>query len=325
MMGKTVVATVLLASLCLASVPTMAVPLQKTEIGPSANWALHADLDALRKSSIGKLFLAELKAQGVEEKLQPFVDAFAFNPLTDIRGVTVYGKGQDRNDVVAIFNAKIDADRLLGIIRWNPQYQEINYQDTTIYRWLNEDKKKGPSADQLMYGCIHKGQQVVISTGQDALKGAVDTLKGAGKPASAEVLNQIPQAEGGTFLQIGATRIGEIVGQDPKAAILRQAESLGLSAGETTEKVLIGLRLQGQSPEVAENMLKMAQGVLALAQLAAQEQPKLSEWAKSVNVARNDKTVQARFEAASQSIFAFLKEQWQKKQQQQQTPQGTQP
>ncbi len=316
-MGKKALTCVLLASLCLAAVPAMAVPLQKSEIGPTANWALHADLDAFRSSAIGKLFLAELKAQGVEEKVQPFVDAFGFNPLTDIRGVTIYGKGQDRNNAVAIFNAKIDADKLLNIIRWNPQYQEITHQDVTIYRWLNEDKKKGPSADQLMYGYIHKGQQVAISTGLDALKGAVDMLKGAGKPASPELLNQIPQAESGTFLQIGATGIGEIVGQDPKAAILQQAESLSLSAGETAAKVFIGLRLQGQSPDVAENMLKMGQGVLAMAQLAAQEQPKLSELAKSVSVVRSDKTVQARFEAPAQSIAEFLKEQWQKKQQQQ--------
>jgi len=295
----------------------MAVPLQKSEIGPTANWTLHADLDAFRNSAIGKLLLAELKAQGVEEKMQPFVDAFSFNPLTDIRGVTIYGKGQDRNNAVAIFNGKFDVDKLLGIVRWNPQYQEISYQDVTLYRWLNEDKKKGPSADQLMYGYVHKGQQVAISIGLDALKGAVDTLKGSGTSASAELLNQIPQGESGTFLQIAAIGVGDIVGQDPKAAIFKQAESLSLAAGETAEKVFIGLRLQGQSPEVADNILKMAQGLVAMAQLAAQEQPKLSELAKNVNVVRNDKTVQARFEAPAQSIGAFLKEQWQKKQQQQ--------
>ena len=313
-MSKIVVTSVLLASLCLATVPALATPLQKAEISPTANWALHADVDAFRNSTLGKLLLAELKAQGVEEKMQSFAAIFSFNPLTDLRGVTLYGKGKDRNNAVAIIDGQFDADKLLSILRLNPKYQEIPYQGVTLYGWLNEDKNGG-TAGQLMYGYNHKGQEVVISSGLDALKAAVDTLKGPGAGASTGLLNQMPQGDRGTFLQIGATGIGEIVGQDPKAAILQQADSLSLSAGETAEKLFIGLRLQGQSPEVADNILKMAQGVVAMAQLATQEQPKLSELAKNVTVSRDDKIVQGRFEAPTQSVFAFLKEQWEKKQQ----------
>lgn len=318
-MRKIVVTTVLLASLCLTTVPAFATPLQKSEISPTANWALHADLDVFRNSTIGRLLLAELKAQGVEEKMQNFAAVFSFNPLTDLRGVTLYGKGKDRNNAVAIVNGQFDSDKLLSILRWNPQYQEVPYQEVTLYRWLNEDKT-GATAGQLMYGYIHKGQKVAISSGLDALKGAVDTLKGSGAGASTGLLNQMPQGDRGTFLQIAATGIADMVGQDPKAAILKQADSLSLAAGETADKLSIGLRLQSQSPEVAENILKMAQGVVAMAQLATPEQPKLSELAKGVTVARDDKIVQAHFEAPAQSVFAFLKEQWQKKQQPQ-TPQ----
>jgi predicted lipoprotein with Yx(FWY)xxD motif/type III secretion system FlhB-like substrate exporter len=318
-MGKRALTSVLLASLCLT--PAFAAPLQKAEINPGANWALHADVDAFRNSTLGKLVLAELKAQGVEEKLQGLAAMISFNPLTDLRGVTLYGKGQDRNSAVAIFDGQVNSDALLNVVRWNPQYQEIPYEGVTLYRWLNEDKKKDTTTDQLMYGYIHNGQRVVISSGLDALKQAVSTLKGSAAGTSTGLLNQIPQAASGTYLQIAATGIGDIVGQDPKAAILKQADSLNLTAGEVAEKVSIGVRLQGQSPEVADNILKMAQGVVAMAQLAVQEQPKLSELAKSVNISREDKIVQARFEAPAQSIFAFLKEQWAKKNQQQQTPQ----
>jgi len=324
-MGKRALTSILLASLCLAAAPGFAAPLQKADIHLGANWALHADVDAFRNSTLGKLLLAELKAQGIEEKMQGFAAIFSFNPLADLRGVTLYGKGQDRNNAVAIIDGKFNPDTLLNVIRWNPQYQEIPYEGVTLHRWLNEDNKKDTTTDQLMYGYIHDGQRVVISSGLDALKQAVSTLKGSPAGTSTGLLNQIPQAAGGTYLQIVATGIGDIVGQDPKAAILRQADSLNLAAGEVTEKVFIGLRLQGQSPEVAENILKMAQGVVAMAQLAVQEQPKLSELAKSVNISREDKTVQARFEAPAQSIFAFLKEQWAKKNQQQQTPQTTTP
>ncbi len=312
-MSKIVVTTVLLTSLFLATVPASATPLQKAEISPTANWALHADLDKFRSSTFGKLLLAELKAQGVEEKMQSFATIFSFNPLTDIRGVTLYGKGKDRNNAVAVVDGQFDPDKLLTIVRMNAQYQEIPYQSATLHRWLNEDQKKGTS--ELMYGYIHKGRQVVVSSGLDALKGAVDTLNRPATGTSTGLISQIPQGDSGAFLQIGAVNIGDIVGQDPKAAILQQADSLSLSAGENADRLFIGLRLQGQTPEVADNVLKMAQGVVAMAQLAAQEQPKLSELAKNVTITRDDKIVQGRFEATAQSVFAFLKEQWQKKQQ----------
>ena len=54
-----------------------------------------------------------------------------------------------------------------------------------------------------------------------------------------------------------------------------------------------------------------------MAQLAAQEQPKLGELAKKVSILRTDKTIQVRFGAPTQTLFGFLKEQWQKQRQQQ--------
>jgi len=313
---------VLLAGLCLMTGPAFAAPLQKSEINPAADWVVHADLEAFRSSGVGKLVLEELKAQGIEQKMQEFATIFSFQPLTDLRDVTLYGTGTDRNNAVVIADGRFDAEKLLGIVRWNPQYKEIPYEGVTLYQWLNEDKKN-PAAEQIMYGYIHGGQQVVISSGLDTLKHAVNTLKQPAGGPSTGLISRIPALEKGAFLQVVATGIGDLAGQEPKAAILKQADSLTLSAGEAADKVFIGLQVQGQTPEVAQNIANLVQGVVAMAQLAAQEQPKLSELAKNVNIAREDKTVRVRFEAASQSVFGFLKEQWQQKQQSQPQPATT--
>lgn len=308
---------VLIAGLCLIAGSAPAAPLQKSEIHPAANWVVHADLDAFRGSGLGKLVLAELKAQGIEQKMQEFAAIFSFQPLTDLRDVTLYGKGTDRDGVVIIADGRFDAEKLLGIVRWNPRYKEIPYEGVTLHQWLNEDKKD-PTAEQIMYGYIHGGQQVVVSAGLDALKQAVNTLKQPAAETSTGLVNRIPAQEKGGFLQVVATNIGELAGQEPKAAILRQADSLTLSAGETADKIFIGLQVQGQTPEVAQNMANLLQGIVAMTQLAAQEQPKLSELARNVQITHQDKAMQVRFQAASQSVFGFLKEQWQKQQSQQQ-------
>jgi hypothetical protein len=318
-MGRKASIRVLVASLCLAAVPALCGPLQKNEVGPGANWVVHADVEAFRNSSLGKLIMAELQTQGLDEKLQNFATIFSFHPLKDVRDVTLYGKGRDRNNAVVIIDGQFDPEKLLAVVRWNQQYQEIPHQGVTLHGWLNEEKKGDTTTSQMMYGYIHAGRQVAVSSGLDALKQAADTLRSPGAGISSGLLSQIPEGPANAFFQAAAVGVGKIVGEDPKAVLLKQADLFTFAAGETADKVFAELRLRGESAEVADNMVKLFQGVVAAAVLAGEGQPKLSELAKSVSVSRADRVIQVRFEAQSQAVFGFLKEQWEQKQQQKQT------
>jgi hypothetical protein len=320
MNGKLVV-SVLVVGLCLAVVPASGGPLQKNEIHPAANWVAHADVEAFRSSGLGKLILAELQAQGLEEKLQVFAAVFSFNPLKDVRGVTLYGKGKDRNQAVVLIDGQFDAERLLAVVRSNAQYKEIPHQGVILHQWLNEEKKGDQTTSQILYGYIHGGRQIVISAGLEALKQAADTLKTPAGGAASPLLGQIPASGNGMFLLIVATGVGEVVGDEPQAAVFKQANLLTLTAGQTAENVSIDLNLQGASPEVADGMVQMFQGLVAAISLAGQEQPKLSELAKGVTVSRADKTAQVRFAAPAQAVFEFVKQQLEQKGQGQ-TPAG---
>ena len=321
-MSKKASLTILIAGLCLAAAPAFAAPLQKSEVSPTANWVAHIDLEAFRGSSIGKLVLAELRNQGLEQKLQDFSNIFSFNPLQDIRDVTLYGKGQDRSNAVVVVDGQFDTQKLLSLLRLNSQYQEIPYKGSTLYRWQQEQKpgQQPPAdqaADQMMYGCVCEGNRIVVGTGLEAVQRAVDTLKGQATGASTGLLNQIPQGQGKVFAQVVAAGVGDIVGENPQAAMLKQTDSLALTIGETTDKVFGQLSLQGQTAEVAANTTKLLQGLIAMVQLSAGEQPQLAELTRSLTISQADKTTQVRFEAPTQTLFQFLKDQWAK---QKQTP-----
>lgn len=312
--------SVLAISLCLIAMPAPARPLQKNEVSPAAKWVIHADVEAFRNSGFGKLIMAELQAQGLEEKLEVFAGIFSFHPLKDVRDVTVYGRDKDRNGAVILIEGQFNPEKVVAVVRMNPQYQEIPYQGVTIHQWPNEEKKDGQTTSQTMYGYLHNGRQIVLSSGLDALKQAVDTLKGPAG-AAGSLLSQVPESPKGVFLQATAIDIGAMAGEDPQAALLKQTDLVTLTAGQTADNLAAELRLRSASPEVAESLVQMLQGIIAMAQLAGQEQPKLSELAKTLNVTRVDKVAQVRFEVPAQSLLAFLKEQWnQKKQPPQPTP-----
>ncbi len=320
-MNGRAVSGVVAACFCLMAIPASARPLQKNEVSPAANWVLHADVEAFRNSGIGKLIMAELQAQGLEEKLQVFAGIFSFHPLKDVRDVTVYGKDKDRNNAVIVIDGQFDPEKVVGVVRLNPQHQEIPYQGVTIHQWPNEENKNGQTTTQILYGCLHNGRQIVLSSGLDAVKQAVDTLKAPTAGAASALLSQVPESPNGAFLQVTAVDVGTMVGENPQAAVLKQADLLTLTGGQTADNLSAELRLRSTSPEVAGNVVQMLQGVIAMVQMAGQDQPKLSELAKGLKVAQIDKVAQVRFEAPVPSVFAFVKEQLdQKKQAAQPTP-----
>lgn len=316
-MSKRALRIILIAGLCLAAGPAFGAPLQKSEVNPSADWVAHLDAEAFRSSTLGKLVLAELKNQGLEQKLQDFSNIFSFNPLQDIRDITVYGTGQDRSNAVAVVEGKFDTQKLLSLIRLNSQYQEIPYKGSTLHRWRQEERKdpQAPSdqkGEQMMYGCICEGNRVVVGAGLQAVQRAVDTLKGQATGTPSGLLNQIQPTQGTVFAQVAAAGVGKMAGQNPQAAMLQQTDSLALTLGETADKVFGRLSLKGQTAEVAENTTKMLQGLVAMIQFSANEQPRLAELAKNINISQADKTTEVRIEAPTQAIFQFIKEQWTK-------------
>ena len=291
--------------------------LQKNEVSHDANWIVHADFESFNKSRIGRLIRAELISQPDEEKLKSFATVYSFHPLDDVRDVTVYGKGKDKEKAVALIDGKFEEEKLIAVVRMNAEHKEIPYGDIKLHRWLHEEKKKGEVKTQMMYGGILKGRLVVMSSGLDAVKQAVDVLKGSAENAAGRSFNLEAQTTSGVFFQAMATGVGKIVGKQQGAAVLRKTDELGLAIGENADKLYCSLGLSAKTAAVAENVKKMLDGLIALALLAGKDQPKLAEFAGYLKPSCEGNTVRLRFEMDSQSVFDFLNEQWEQKQEQQ--------
>jgi hypothetical protein len=154
-----------------------------------------------------------------------------------------------------------------------------------------------------------------MSAGLEAVKLAVDVLNGSAKNAAGDTFNQAALNAEGVFIQAMGKRVGEMVGQDPEAAVLKQIDRLGLAIGEVDGTFYIDWRLTAKSEEAAQAITQMLEGILAFASLTNEEQPKLAELAKKVKVSCEQNKVKVKFESAPEVVVQFLKEQWQKNQQ----------
>ena len=306
---------VLMMSVLLAAVPALGGPLVKSRVSGSANWVAHVDIEQFNNTQIGRLVREELRNQGVEEDLTNFANVFSFHPLDDVRNVTIYGQDQKPEKAVVLIETKFDKERLLTVLRFNPSYEEAEYGDIVIHSWVDE-KKQDPNDSNIgrMYGCFYNDELVVMGAGLEAVKQAVDVLNGSAENAVSGVFNQASLNAKGAFLQVAANNVGEVVGEEPEAAALKQTDELSLAIGEFEGNFYVDLDLKAKAEEAAQAISKILDGIIAFATLAGEEQPKLAELAKKVELSCVQNTIQVRFKASSETVFSFLKEQWKIKQ-----------
>lgn len=297
------------ASVLVAEGSVLAGSLVIEQVSGSASWVVHADQQQFRKTLTGKLIREELVNLGIEENLSNFATIFSFHPLDDVRDVTVYGTSKDRAKAVVLIDGFFDKERILSLLRMNPQYKEIKHGNIVLHEWFDENQK---DPNQMMYGCFYKDDLIIMGAGLDAVKLAVDVLSGSAKNAAGDTFNQAALNTKGAFIQVMGKRVGEMVGQGPEAAALKQTDQLSLSIGETEGNFYVDLGLITKSEEAAQAITQMLEGIIAFVSLPNQEQPKLAELAKKIKVSCEQKSVHIHFGSDPQAVVQFLKEQWQK-------------
>jgi hypothetical protein len=307
---------VLAAIILLVEAPGLAGPIKLEQVSDGASWVVHANQQQFRKTQTGRLIREEMVDLGIEENLTNFANIFSFHPLDDVRDVTIYGTGKDREKAVVLIDGFFDKERILSVVRMNPEYKEIKYADIVLHQWMDENQKD-PN-NKMMYGCFYKDDLIVISAGLDAVKHEVDVLKGSANNAANGLFSQTALNTEGAFFQAAGKRVGEMVaGEDPQAVALKQSDQLGLAIGEIEDNFYIDLSVIARSEDAAQAIAKMLDGIIAFISLPNEGQPLLPDLAKKIKVSYEQSKVQVIFRTEPESVVQFLKEQWQKDSQKQ--------
>lgn len=291
--------------------PVLAGPLVIEQVSGSANWVVHANQQQFKKTLTSQLIRKEMVTLGLEENLTNFATIFSFHPLDDVRDVTLYGNGKDREKAVVLIDGIFDKEKILTLLRMNPEYKDTKYGKIVLHQWIDENQKD-PNI-MMMYGCFYRNDLIVMGAGMEAVKLAVDVLNGSAKNAAGGIFSQPALDAKGAFIQAAGKRIGEMLEQD--AAAFRQTDQLGLTIGEVEGKFYIDWSLTAKSEEAAQAITQMLEGILAFISMPNEEQQILAELAKKIKINCEVKTVKVRFVSEHEVVVQFLKQEWQKNQQ----------
>lgn len=276
-------------------------------IGSDANWFAQIDCDLFLKSVAGEILSSHLAEFDVEKRLENFAIIFGFNPLKDVRNIMLYGQGNDRDKAVLLIEGAFNKERLLALVGMNAEFKEIGYGNITIQQWREKDKSSQQSAEgRMMYGCFFRDDLIMLSSGLSSLQDAIDVMKGTRKSTSEEIFKDSLLSDSNVFVHIAAKDIARLVGDEPNAAVLKQTEQIIIAAGQDSENLFASVKLKTNSPETAQNISKLIDGIIALLSLAGNDQPELAKIGQMIKLTTDFDTVQIRLELKPEMVQKII-------------------
>jgi hypothetical protein len=230
---------------------------QMSAVPPDVQWALHIDMQRLTSSAMFKGLLEENGPAKIKGKADQFLGKLKIDPMKDLKGITVFGRGNKDEDAVVALKGKFDKAHLLGLIKAEESHQEIPYGKSTIYSWDGDD-----------FGAIAADDLILLSESEAAIKAALDALEKGKKdvpafPFLARVMKESPNA----IFVAAVNSISGMVGQKGKPVILSKMRQAGGSISESGENINLKVSIAAESAQVAKDVEQAIRGLIAMANL----------------------------------------------------------
>ncbi len=276
------------AALCLQSVQTRASELK--EFPSQTHWVLRVDFKAAQASPLVNYIASQMDANKrveAQNKLAAFKAIFGFDPLKDIDQLVIAGNGNAEKGGVAYIYGTFDAQRLTTILAGSKNFASADHDGVAMLSWVDEKDNKAKCL------AFAKPGLALLSSSPAALAEALDVL--AGKQAGlapdsplSDAFARAPQ----NMLSLHAFDIAAIVGQTPKAEMLKQAQALSLRVQAVNADTLEAtLSVTAATDETALKIHQAVMGIQALMMLQADAKPEAATLASLAQINSNGRTV----------------------------------
>lgn len=260
------------AALALAQAPKPGNPLQY--VPADAEFLASVNLRQAADSDLVQRLIAEKGGTKIPALIQVIKGLTGVDLMKDLDRGVVWGRMDDNDSVVVIFQGRYKRDALLNILKLNPKYKESEQGGVKIYEWYDEKEKR------LKFGAFLGEDLVLIANQRKGLDSAIEAqAKGDGflkNPIAAS----IPKGENQPQAWVVLIRPDRIFPNGRQKDTLQAQSALGTLRIEPSA-VSVRLEIQTAAPETARDWFALAQGALALGRLQ-QDNPKLKKLAGAV-------------------------------------------
>jgi hypothetical protein len=267
---------------------TRAEALKQNLVPANSRWILHLDAEAFRKSRIGAMIVedkCESKVRQIKSDTHLDLD-FSFSKVT---ALTAFGPmvGEHNNGVLLVqttADVRSDFEKLIAFKEQSgngePPISRISENGVDLYKIHDE-----------LFACQAGEKTWLISKNKGSLLAARDVALGKGESMKDPALLNYP-AINNNFFFVAIADTGSAGEHLPaQARILQKAEGGRLAIGESADKILFNLALRVKEAQTVSEMQQVAQGLIAFAKLAHQDNKDLGPLINSAAVKTNDNYV----------------------------------
>lgn len=285
-------------------------PLKKADVPAEAAWLAHVDLEALRAGDLGRYILQRMNEGREKDQFAALAALLNFDIRTDLTSLTLMGGSARQEESGVVVRGRIDTERLAVYIRADPTHEEIGYRGQTVHSTIDR-KKRDPQEDaapadgKRSFMCSPQPGMVIFAGSVKAMQKMLDHLADGGTP-NEDLVRAAPAADSGVILW-GAADLKRSEGRQPKSKLLQQVSQGGLMLTEKGGRLEGSMRLSCADTNTAAQVQQMMQGLVALVQLGAAEDPGAAKLARGLKVEPADTGVSIRLDLPVPDAIEMLK------------------
>jgi hypothetical protein len=306
----TILSTALLAAVAQAG------PLDPTVPAPQSNWLMHLDAAAVVDSQLGRGVLDDMANHGLDHRMQGIVDEIGINPLTDVESLTMFGKGFDPSEAVMVVDlTETNLKKLEAKAVAAEGYRLSSHRSHSVHSWMQKvpphRRKMLPEGVEKVrkYAVVFRSPDQVRLVFSEVLANAtavVDRLE-TDQPIPPAPITQQAIPAGTYFTAIAQNLDQQPIAKRHPSVLVRVSRSLKLFAGESDQRVFLEMTARTISNDAAEQLMQVARGMLAMAQMTeADQSTPMSRLAGAVKLDRDQQTVTARFDYDAKKLHEEL-------------------
>ena len=301
-------------SLPLMSLAPLSAAVNSSIVGGDSQWVLHVDLNSLRDSTVGKEIVTQataLQAEAMKGKQMP-IQVDVPKLLATIGTITAYGANlsQDPNliDGALIFQGTPDLRAIAeGVVA------QATVTTPEAISELKDLPFEAYSVGGQVIVAFPKEPIILVSKSKAQLLKALEVYRGdapsLAKVSASPLKSLVRNSKGSFFLAASVVPSGNFFPENaPQARILQMAKSASVELGESSQQTFAHVQLLASSDEMADKLMKILQGMAAMASLAESSDQHLAEFLKSVAVTREKNTVTLRLAYSSERLVQMIRD-----------------
>jgi len=279
-------------------------PVQLGQISSEAKWVAHLDLTRLAGTQTGSWLYDQLNSEEAGTKFAAFQAVFNFDPRRDLDSITLFSGGEDPEKGVMLIHGRFDPQRLVTLVKANDSYGSSLYRNAVIHNWVDE---KNVDSGVKSFGCVCPDGTVILSDQESLVRLALDVRDGVRPSLATGGSFTLPAPQDSAFF-IAVADYASIRNVNPQAAMFQQAKTGAFWMGETAGIMEMVMALDAADSGTAQQLQMIAQGLVALMMLQAQQNPELAQLAQATRVQLEQTTVQMRASIPAPQLIRWMQE-----------------